>query len=287
MHQSPPIERRAWAKLNLALSVAPPDETGMHPICSWMTCVDVYDTVRITRLGEGEASEFDLRWADGSPVAWDTQTDLGARAHALLEREAGRRLPVRVELRKSIPAGGGLGGGSSDGACVMRTIDELFGLGLGAERLAALSRELGSDVAFFLDERSPARPAIVTGLGERVERLAPISGDVTLVCPPFGCKTGRVYRAYDDAPAALREPDVRALAGSAPDPARLFNDLASAAERVEPRLGELRAYLSSALGLPVHVSGSGSTLFVLGPEGTPERVRLAAPSCRTLPTRFV
>lgn len=281
------IERLALAKINLALSVAPPGESGMHPICSWMSCVDVSDTLRITRLGEGDTSAFDLRWADGSPVEWDHASDLGVRAHALLEREAGRPLPVRVELSKSIPAGGGLGGGSSDAACVMLALDELFDLGLGAERLAEFSQVLGSDIAFFIDDASPPRPAIVSGLGERVERLTRISDEVTLVCPPFGCATGGVYRAYDEAPVALREDDVRSMALAPPDPERLFNDLAPAAQRVEPRLAELRDYLAAAMGLPVHVSGSGSTLFVIGPEGTAERVRLAAPSCRVLPTRFV
>ncbi len=281
------IEKSAWAKVNLALSVGAPDPAGMHPVCSWMSCVDLRGRLRVERLGDGAPSEFDRRWEDGSPVSWAPQDDLVVRAHALLERETGRELPVRIELSKTIPDGGGLGGGSSDAAATLLAIDELYELGLGADGLRAISPKLGSDIAFFLDDRSPPRPAIVSGLGERIERVGPVAGGVTLVCPPFGCPTGAVYRAYDEAPADLREADVREMASAPPDPQRLFNDLASPAERVEPRLGELRAYLAGVLGLPVHVSGSGSTLMVIGPEGASERARLAAPSCRVLPTRFV
>lgn len=283
------LTRPAHAKLNLALSVGPPGPEGMHPVCSWMACVDIADRLTLTRLAPGAPSQFDLRWEDGSSVAWATETDLTVRAHAALERALGRDLPVRLELSKTIPDAGGLGGGSSDAASLLLALNDLFGLSAPIETLREVARPLGSDIAFFLDEpaRLAPRPAIVSGLGERVERAPALDGEVTLVCPPFGCATGPVYRAYDASPAELRSDEVRAMAAGAPDPGRLFNDLARPAERVEPRLADLRAYLSGALGLPVHVSGSGSTLFVLGPEGSAERARLSAPSCRVLPTRFV
>ncbi|MFI4897331.1 MAG: 4-(cytidine 5'-diphospho)-2-C-methyl-D-erythritol kinase [Phycisphaerales bacterium JB059] len=289
MSEPATISRPAHAKVNLALSVAPPEPSGMHPICSWMACVDLADDLTLTRLGPEAPSAFDLRWEDGSPVGWGTEADLTFRAHAALEGALGRRLPVRVELRKTIPDGGGLGGGSSDAASLLLALNDLFGLGRTIDELREVARPLGSDIAFFLDEvgRRVPRPAIVSGLGDRIERTGALRGEVTLVSPPFGCATGRVYRAYDREPGALREEAVRAMAEAPPEASRLFNDLAVAAERVEPRLGELRSYLAGALGLPVHVSGSGSTLFVIGPEGSAERTRLSAPSCRVLPTRFV
>ena len=287
MNPTETIERSAWAKVNLALSVGPANDSGMHPICSWMACVDLCDRIRISRLSDGDPSVFDLGWEDGSPVGWDAADDLIVRAHTLMERECGRALPVRIELLKTIPDGGGLGGGSSNAGAVMLALDERFGLGLGLERLRKLSAHLGSDVAFFIDDQSPPRAAIVSGLGDRIERVGPVSGEVTLVCPPFGCPTGAVYLAYDEAPGELRERDVRDMALLTPDPERMFNDLAPPAERVEPRLADLRSFLQGVLGHSVHVSGSGSTLLVIGPEGASERARLAAPSCRVIPTRFV
>lgn len=288
----PFIERPVHAKVNLALAVGPPippgePHAGHHPICSWMACLDLCDRLRIERLADGRASEFDIAWDDARPVEWRPETDLAVRAHALLEAHAGRALPVRLALRKSIPAGGGLGGGSADAASTLLVLRDLFHLDLAAPALAALASRLGSDVAFFLDDESPPRPAIVSGLGDRIERLARASAELILVCPPFGCPTGAVYRAYDDSAAPLRETEVRRLAGAgAPDASSLFNDLTRPAERVEPRLAALRARLTSALGVPVHMSGSGSTLFVLGGAALARPAAAAAPECRVLTTRL-
>ncbi len=287
------IERRVHAKINLALSVGPAigpgrPGAGMHPICSWMACIDLCDTLETRRLEAGEASVFDIARDDGRPAPWAIPDDLAARAHALLEAHAGRALPVHATLRKSIPDGAGLGGGSADAAAMLQALDALYSLGLGSAGLARLSRTLGSDIAFFLDDASPARPAVVSGLGERVERVAPTAGELVLICPAFGCETGPVYHAYDEAPAPLREAEIAHLARSGRlDAGALFNDLAPAAERTRPGLGELRARLATALGAPVHMSGSGSTLFVVGGAGLAQSAAAAAPDCRVFRTRLL
>jgi len=272
------IVRAACAKVNLALAVGPPDSGGMHPIASWMAPIDLADDITLTRLPEGAESRCEIAWAADaprpSPIDWPVESDLGVRAHRLLEEEVGRPLPVRLEVRKRIPVGGGLGGGSSDAAAVLMGVSELFELGVPEGRLAALSRRLGSDVAFFLDAEvgsGPPRPAIVTGLGDRIERVARVPAELTLLLPPFGCPTGPVYRAYDEGgPAPLREAEVRALAAEARRTGqvpweRLFNDLAEPAARAVPAFGELVGRLQLAAEKagagPVCVSGSGSTLF--------------------------
>lgn len=278
---------RASAKINLALAVDRPIETGphagMHPIASWMAPIDLADTVTIERTGPGDGSRFEIRWADGRPVEWPRASDLGVRAHALLEREAGP-LGVRVTVEKRIPAGGGLGGGSADAGAVLRGVNALFGLGFPTDRLRALATELGSDVPFFIPEGpGPGEPpatglgtgpstGLVTGLGNQIERLlSPSLGPgpvpLLLIVPPYGCPTGEVYRAFDGAPPQVfRETEVAEMArASEIDPADLFNDLARPAAMVRPELGDVRARLARSLGRPVHVSGSGSTLFCIGP----------------------
>ncbi|MEZ6242579.1 MAG: hypothetical protein R3B57_05995 [Phycisphaerales bacterium] len=259
----------------------------MHPICSWMACIDLCERLRVERLDAEAQSVFDITWDDGAPVAWDLASDLCVRAHALLEEHTGQALPVRVALYKSIPAGGGLGGGSADAGAMLQALRELFDLGLDDDELASLSRRLGSDVAYFLDAESPPRPAIVSGLGDRIERLPRVRGELVLICPPFGCPTGGVYRAYDVSTNPVRESDIRALASAGVvDSPSLFNDLTSPAERVEPRLAELRSRLAETLETPVHMSGSGSTLFVVGGAELAQTARAAAPECRVLTTRL-
>lgn len=278
--------------MNLALSVgAPEGAKGFHPIASWFAAVDLADEIELTRLSAGAQSEHAVAWAEDaplpSPIDWPLEKDLGVRAHRLLEEHLGRELPVRVRVRKRIPVGGGLGGGSSDAAAVLSGLDRLFGLGLNRAELIGLSTRLGSDVAFFLDSTSPPRRALVRGMGERVDRIVGgmrEAGDedrgqrVVLIFPGFGCPTGAVYRAFDEmrgeggGGGGLREGLVRDLVsvadrlGSVPSE-RLFNDLARAACAVEPRLAALLDRLAALRLGEIHVTGSGSTLFALAEAG--------------------
>lgn len=255
--------------MNLALAVGPPRAgDGYHPIASWMHPIDLCDDLLVTRLEDDRLSRYAILWHDNaprkSPIDWSITKDLAVRAHQALEAEAGRPLPVQLKLDKRIPVGGGLGGGSSDAAAMLLAVRELFELPVSDERLAQIALKLGSDVAFFL---APG-PALVEGVGERLERLAPAAGDLLLLLPLFGCPTGDVYRAFDAGLSRdhrLRDDEVRRLmAQLSPADAELFNDLALSAERVAPELGELRRRVSEAIaGRPVHVTGSGSTLFIL------------------------
>ncbi len=284
----------AYAKLNLALAVGPPmPPKGYHPIASWFLTIDLHDTLTLERLPEGQVSRFDIRWAADAPkktpIDWPVEKDLAARAHALLEERAGRALPIALTLDKRTPVGGGLGGGSSDAASAMVGVNKLFDLGLSRAALAGLSMRLGSDIAFFLDEGPIARPALVTGLGDRVERLPPLpTAEVILLVPPFGCPTGPVYGAFDRAPTAnADESRVRAIIAAAHTsgaiaPGALFNDLAEPACIVEPRLRETLGALRAAVGpsTPIHVTGSGSTMFCVPGRSEAERVVAAIRAAR-------
>ncbi len=281
------LSLRAFAKLNLALAVAPPERDGprrgWHRICSWMHAIDLHDdvTVEVDRSLTGPT--LDTRWADDAPVhagealAWPVEKDLAYRAALLL----GEKAPLRITVRKRIPDGGGLGGGSSDAAAVLRAGDALLGLNLGPAKLRELAMTLGSDIAFFIGDTDPSldappRPAIVSGFGESIERLAaPAEAiDATLAFPTFGCATGEVYHAFDGAdPGPLREAEVRSLAMQSPRVAGLFNDLAAAAEAVRPELKTLRSELIHGWEAPVHVTGSGSTLFAIGTHAPSKAVK--------------
>jgi 4-diphosphocytidyl-2-C-methyl-D-erythritol kinase len=123
-------------------------------------------------------------------------------------------------------------------------------------------------------------PALVTGCGEQVRRLPRTAGDLVIIMPDFGCNTAEVYRAFDAlGPAALREPEVSQVAAMPMGRGEhLFNDLARAAEAVEPRLAELRRLCRSLVDRPVHITGSGSTLFVIAddPEHAASMARVLA-----------
>ncbi|MFG0305946.1 MAG: 4-(cytidine 5'-diphospho)-2-C-methyl-D-erythritol kinase [Phycisphaerales bacterium JB040] len=287
----------AYAKINLALAVGPLDpDAGKHPICSWMHPVSLADRITVTRLKDNQASELVVHMEDGSPASWPSEYDLAHRARSALEFAADRPLPSRIEITKLIPTRAGLGGGSADAAAVLTTLNVLYELGFTDTRLQNIASSLGSDIPFFIDTEQGARdvpaqdehleivheriedavphvthprPAIVSGFGERLERLTPRTLPVSLVLPPYGCSTADVYRAYDKSPHPLKASRVRELASAddlnlALEPERLFNDLSAPARSLEPRLDELFGLLDrQGLGVP-HLSGSGSTVFLLG-----------------------
>lgn len=278
------------AKVNLALSVGAPDASGFHPIASWMVGVDLADRVELEQakgpstfaIGYDQAADSPAR---GLTVDWPLERDLAVGAHALVSRQAGKELPVRAKVVKRIAAGGGLGGGSADAAGMLVGLDRLFKLNLGLAVLQRLGAELGSDVPFaVMTAAGAATAAVATGRGEVLEPTKltrPLH--LVLVFPPFGCPTGKVYSELDSlrgrAGAAARADAerVRALAaaGSLVEDG-LFNDLTAAAERVEPRLAELRGRVAAMAGRPAHVTGSGSTLFVVAEGAAAGRQAAAA-----------
>lgn len=232
------ITRPAHAKINLCLSVGRQqpqgtihegkDVSGYHTIASWMACIDLHDTVTITR--DVAKSGTSIAWAKDAPrttpIDWPIEKDLAFRAHALLEKKVGRALPVSIRVEKRIPVGGGFGGGSSDAATTLIILNELFELGLTGNDLREIAFVLGSDVAFFIDgpddstsnpdaeeESSDSdsetnnrtnvgfsvpRPALVSSFGDAIDRFDPIATDLVVVVPPFGCETRAVYRAFDE-----------------------------------------------------------------------------------------
>ncbi|MGP1345709.1 MAG: 4-(cytidine 5'-diphospho)-2-C-methyl-D-erythritol kinase [Phycisphaerales bacterium] len=274
------IALSAPAKLNLALAVAPPrPEDGYHPICSWMSTIDLADELLLTRLEDDRLSRYAILWHDEAPVRsdidWSITRDLAVRAHLLLERIAGRTLPVQLKLEKRIPVGGGLGGGSSNAAAMLIAIRALFQLDLSDESLIELAHQLGSDVPFFVHAGiTRCNAATIHNLGERIDPAPPVSAKGLLILPDFGCPTPAVYRAFDATPRATdhdafeaRSARIRSLADSSPHPPgwheQLFNDLADPAGAVAPRLTEIIRDAADTADATIHLTGSGSTCFLM------------------------
>lgn len=264
------------AKVNLALSVGPPNSEGMHPIASWFIALDFGDRLTLTRAG---STSYDVDFADDAPrpgvVDWPLEKDLAVRAHRMLEAHVGHSLPLQLTLRKRVPTGAGLGGGSSDAAAVLVGVNRLCNLGLTQEKLIELASRLGSDVPFFVAVQHGTASAVVTGTGHAIEPV-PLARPVhlALMFPDVACPTAAVYRRFDQMhprATAPRTLHVRTLASGVLTPELPFNDLAPAAMTTAPTLGPLQRDAAALLGRPVHVSGSGSALFAVGWDDTEAR----------------
>ena len=218
---------RARAKLTWYLEVTGRRANGYHELRSEMTTIDLYDDV----LVEEGADYLTVVNPFAVPVPVD-DTNLVVRALRLVGRRAG------VTIDKSIPVGGGLGGGSADAAAILRWAG-------GVEPQRAVT--LGGDVPFCqLGGR-----ALVEGVGERLTPLAFERCWVTLIMPDFGVSTAHCYRAYDE----LRD------GGWTPEGS---NHLERPAGVVEPRLKSTLEWLRTEFGPGVQLAGSGSTMFVEG-----------------------
>jgi 4-diphosphocytidyl-2-C-methyl-D-erythritol kinase len=178
---------------------------------------------------------------------------------------------VDIALVKHIPPGKGLGGGSSDAAAVLLALNELWGLCWSVGTLAELAATLGSDVPLFLGP--PA--ARMTGRGEKLSPLAVHSFAAVLHMPLFTCATADVYRAFDSLPDArtgapragrpMARREAIDLAATPPSAwrGRLANDLTAAAEAVSDQLRQTLGLLRRCSAAPVHMTGSGSAMFIL------------------------
>ena len=158
---------RAAAKLNLSLAVLARRPDGYHEIESLMVPVSLHDTL-VVRATETPGISLRVRYAgalataDGSVLAGDVPTDgrnLVVRAAEALAAEAGVTQGLDIELAKEIPAGSGLGGGSSDAAAVLMAAARVWGLDWSPAQLAAVGARIGSDVPWFF----AGGPAIASG----------------------------------------------------------------------------------------------------------------------------
>src|SRR6516164_1857504 len=135
----------AYAKINLTLAVLGKRADGYHDLSSVMQTISLHDTLR---LAPNHSGQITVR---ADRPALNTPDNLALRAAMALREAVGdASLGVEIELLKAIPSPGGLGGGSSDAASVLRALNALWGARLSHERLTELASTLGSDVPYFL-----------------------------------------------------------------------------------------------------------------------------------------
>lgn len=259
----------APAKVNLGLRIRGRRSDGYHLLESLFVPLDLSDRLRVdvASAAPGGPGGVTLR-VSGERAAGvpEDASNLAVRAAQDFLAAAGREdLRVDIALEKRIPAQAGLGGGSSDAGAVLRALAALVPGAPEPSSLAALALRLGADVPFFLD----ARPALVRGIGERIEpapRTPPLV--LLLVHPGIGLSTAEVYAAFDALAGTLTAqdpgPTVRPPEGPLEPQtlARLLeNDLEPAALRLCPPLLRLRQRIAEVGAVAVSMSGSGPTLF--------------------------
>ena len=290
------IEVFAPAKLNLFLAITGRRADGFHDLVSVAVTLEFGDTLR-AEIAAG-AGGFGLECDDASVPADESNLVIkAARAFAAATGWPGEGTGVKFFLRKRVPAGAGLGGGSSDAVAALRALNALAGARLGREELARLAAGLGSDCALFLHDGA----VVMRGRGERIEALPAAAGArlrgrrVLVFKPAFGVATPWAYaRLAAGAPesylaAAEAEARLAAWIGEADSAAEglLFNTMERAAFGKFLALPTLLETLRAEFGLAGRMSGSGSACFAFLREDTPVAAVTAAVREAWGPTSFV
>ncbi len=150
------------AKINLGLNIVEKRPDGYHNLETIFYPINLQDALEVTRR-ENNDKEYTLH-ISGSPLEGAPEDNLVVKAYKLLKDYPGL-LPVDIHMYKHIPAGAGLGGGSSDAACMIKLLNDKFSLGLSTERMEEYAVKLGADCAFFIRNK----PVFATGIGNLFE----------------------------------------------------------------------------------------------------------------------
>lgn len=248
----------APAKLNLFLHVVGKRPDGYHLLQSVFVLIDWADTLHVARRADGRLQRHDLLGQD-LPAE-----DLCLRAARLLQQETGCTLGADIHLEKRLPAGAGMGGGSSDAATTLLALNRLWDLRLPLPRLMDLGLKLGADVPFFLG----GGPAFVEGIGEILHPLTLPEQRFAVLKGPAGLATKDIFSS----PLLARSENLAivagfpALAGTADELAAAGfkdfgrNDLQPAAESISSEVRDALALLSNTFG-NARMTGSGAAVF--------------------------
>jgi 4-diphosphocytidyl-2-C-methyl-D-erythritol kinase len=253
------VRLRAFAKVNYALDVLGLRADGYHEVSTVMQSISLADEMELRRATGG----FDLSLEPEEVETGPQERNTTYLAWKALRTLIGKELPVKVTLRKEIPAGAGLGGGSADAAAVLVGLNELFGLGLGVDELRRIGAGIGADVPFCISGGT----ALGEGVGEILTPLPAPQDHLLLVAKPLSsADTVKIYRAYAKARmesthsvepvvSALRSDSLPALA------AAVGNDLAFVTRGIIPEVAELEQSLRASGALGTSMSGSGTAVY--------------------------
>jgi 4-diphosphocytidyl-2-C-methyl-D-erythritol kinase len=262
-------------KINLGLHILNKREDGYHNLETVFYPLQLKDVVEVIRKDGGrEATNYSggsnspltthlspsiTFTSSGLEVKGDSQNNLCIKAYQLLKHHYPSLPPVQMHLHKAIPMGAGLGGGSADGAFILRLLNDQFQLGLTQQQLIDYALQLGSDCPFFILNK----PCYATGRGEMLE---PVALDLSayqfvIVNPGIHINTGWAFSQLqlNDQPKA----DLRTIISQPISTwkQQLINDFEEPVCKAHPEIAAIKQQLYDAGALYASMTGSGSTVF--------------------------
>ena len=241
-----------FCKINLGLSVIEKRSDGFHNLETVLYPIQIKDALEIIpTLGKFEFS------ISGLPIEGNPEQNLVVRAYRMIEKDFNIG-PVHIHLHKVIPAGAGIGGGSSDASHTLLLLNKLFSLNLTLGRMENYARQLGSDCAFFLNNK----PKLAYEKGDLFKQanVNLESYTIMVVKPNISINTGEAYGwispSKKDTPLTdILELPVREWEG------KLINDFEAPVFERYPKLAEIKAKIRSSGAIYSSLTGSGSAIY--------------------------
>jgi len=184
------------AKINLFLEVLYSRRDGYHQIKTILNEIDLHDEISFSKSKRIEVKLFISETMNSSVFPQiDMKDNITYKAAQLMQRKYSVSDGVNISIKKNIPVGAGLGGGSSNAALTIKTLSSLWNLSLTPNQMKEIASEIGSDVPFFLEGKT----ALGEGRGEKIIPLESIIFDrILLVKPDFGISTSTAYNLIDN-----------------------------------------------------------------------------------------
>lgn len=247
-------------KINLGLIIKGKRPDGYHLLETLFLPIELKDRMVISKA-QHDHCEIELK---GRPIDSRTEDNLCWKAWNALRKEFPQVGGVHIELEKNIPAGAGLGGGSSNAAFVLKCLNALFGLGQPVEKLAEIAATLGADCPFFLYNR----PMFASGIGTELELFElDFPFRIEVITSNLHSSTPAAYKGLDWS-VLETSTDLKAILRKAPQDWKreLRNDLEGPVFAMYPQLREIKEKLYRQGAVYAAMSGSGSAVFGLFPQ---------------------
>lgn len=249
------------AKINIGLYVTGKRPDGYHDLETIFYPVQLKDGLEII---DHNVKDNDLK-ISGLGVGGANDNNLVWKAYYLLQQDFPEKIkPLHIFLHKVIPMGAGMGGGSADGAFMLRMMNDLFQLGLSTQELEQYALQLGSDCPFFIRNQ----PAFATGRGEL---LSPVTLDLSsyriqLICPAIHVNTAAAFKGIMPATPAFDLKNITDLPISEWKE-NISNDFEQTVFVQHPILKEIKKQLYAQGALYAAMSGTGSTVYGIFEKG--------------------
>lgn len=259
------VIERAYAKINIGLSITGKRDDGYHLLSMVMQTVGLYDSIGIYRTNDRYEISMDMDYAGSHPEEEITcdESNLCIRAAKLICSLLPESHGYYIHLTKNIPVAAGMAGGSSDAAAVLRGINAIEGHIFSSDQLRAMSVSLGADVPYCID----GGLCLCEGIGEKITPIdASLKTHILLAKPPCGVSTPAAYKWFDCHPDSaggdinavidsIRKGDMKGIRDN------IHNDLEDAARHLVPSIPDIEEIMEEKGAILSRVTGSGPTVF--------------------------